>query len=117
MIVAKAVKMARMMGIPVIGLVENMSYFECPDCDKKHYLFGESRIEEVANQYGIEVVAKMPIDSSLAGACDKGLIELFENNWLDHIVEILEKGEKVDELFSPELFGHDTPNHEGSRVQ
>ena len=116
MIVAKAVKMARMMNIPVIGLVENMSYFECPDCDKKHYLFGESRIEEVAKQYGIDVVAKMPIDSSLAGACDKGLIELFENNWLDPIVETLEKSEKTDALFSPELVGHDTVNHEGSRV-
>ena len=116
MIVAKAVNMAKMMNIPVIGLVENMSYFECPDCDKKHYLFGESRIEEVAKQYGIDVVAKMPIDSSLAGACDKGLIELFENNWLDPIVETLEKSEKTDALFSPELVGHDTVNHEGSRV-
>lgn len=116
MIVAKAVKMARMMNIPVIGLVENMSYFECPDCDKKHYLFGESRIEEVAKQYGIDVVAKMPIDSSLAGACDKGLIELFENNWLDHIIEILEKSEKADELFSPELGRHAAVNHEDSRA-
>lgn len=89
MIVAKAVNMAKMMKIPVLGLVENMSYFECPDCDKKHYLFGESRIEEVAKQHGIEVIAKMPIDSSLAGACDKGLIELFDNSWLDHIAEIL----------------------------
>ena len=116
MIVAKAVNMAKMMNIPVIGLVENKSYFECPDCDKKHYLFGESRIEEVAKQYGIDVVAKMPIDSSLAGACDKGLIELFENNWLDPIVGTLEKSEKTDALFSPELVGHDTVNHEGSRV-
>jgi Mrp family chromosome partitioning ATPase len=116
MIVAKAVKMARMMNIPVIGLVENMSYFECPDCDKKHYLFGESRIEEVAKQYGIEVVAKMPIDSSLAGACDKGLIELFENNWLDYIVETLEKSGKVDELFSPEFAGQEVPAYAGSRV-
>jgi len=70
----------------------------------------------VANQYGIEVVAKMPIDSSLAGACDKGLIELFENNWLDHIVETLEKSEKTDVLFSPEFVGRETPNHEGSRA-
>nr|WP_320024939.1 Mrp/NBP35 family ATP-binding protein [uncultured Acetobacterium sp.] len=107
MIVAKAVKMARMMKIPVIGLVENMSYFECPDCDKKHYLFGESRIEEVAKQYGIDVVAKMPIDSSLAGACDKGLIELFENNWLDDIVEILEKSENPGMPTSPEFIGQE----------
>lgn len=90
MIVAKAVKMAEIMKIPVIGLVENMSYFQCPDCDKKHQIFGDSRIEEVAKQHNINVVAKMPIDTSLAGACDKGLIELFDNNWLDSIVEVLE---------------------------
>ncbi|MBU4440528.1 MAG: Mrp/NBP35 family ATP-binding protein, partial [Firmicutes bacterium] len=90
MIVAKAVKMAEIMKIPVIGLVENMSYFQCPDCDKKHQIFGDSRIEEVAKQHNINVVAKMPIDTSLAGACDKGIIELFDNNWLDPIVEILE---------------------------
>lgn len=116
MIVAKAVNMAKMMNIPVIGLVENMSYFECPDCDKKHYLFGESRIEEVAKQYGIDVVAKMPIDSSLAGGCDKGLIELFENNWLDPIVKTLEKSEQADPLFAPEFAGQDIPAQTGSRV-
>lgn len=97
MIVAKAVKMAEIMKIPVIGLVENMSYFQCPDCDKKHQIFGDSRIEEVAKQHNINVVAKMPIDTSLAGACDKGLIELFDNNWLDPIVEILESEVKLKE--------------------
>lgn len=95
MIVAKAVNMAKMMKIPVLGLVENMSYFECPDCHKKHNLFGDSHIEEVAKQHGIDTVAKMPIDTSLAGACDKGLIELFDNTWLDKIAETLESDEEV----------------------
>ena len=64
MIVAKAVRMAEMMNIPVLGLVENMSYFQCPDCDKKHQLFGDSRIEEVAKQHGIEdVIAKVSRES------------------------------------------------------
>lgn len=90
MIVAKAVKMARMMNIPVLGLVENMAYFECPDCNKKHYLFGDGKIEEIAKENGIDIVARMPIDPSLAGACDKGLIELFENNWLDHLADALD---------------------------
>ena len=95
MIVSKAVKMAEMMNIPVIGLVENMSYFQCPDCDKKHEIFGKSHIEEVAQKHGIELVAKMPINSSLAGACDKGMIELFEGDWLDQMGEALEKLETV----------------------
>lgn len=95
MIVSKAVKMAEMMNIPVIGLVENMSYFQCPDCDKKHEIFGKSHIEEVAQKHGIDLVAKMPINSSLAGACDKGMIELFEGDWLDQMGEALEKMETV----------------------
>ena len=95
MIVSKAVKMAEMMNIPVIGLVENMSYFQCPDCDKKHEIFGKSNIEEIAKDHGIDLVARMPINSSLAGACDKGLIELFEGDWLDQLGEALEKLETV----------------------
>jgi Mrp family chromosome partitioning ATPase len=89
MIVAKAVKMAKMMNIPVLGLVENMAYFQCPDCEKKHYLFGDSRIEEIAREHGIDIIAKMPIDPSLAGACDKGLIELFDNTWLNPLADTL----------------------------
>ncbi|MBC3795770.1 iron-sulfur cluster carrier protein MrpORP [Acetobacterium tundrae] len=95
MIVSKAVKMAEVMDIPVIGVVENMSYFECPDCGKKHQIFGESHIEEVAKEHGIDLIAKMPIDTALAGACDKGMIELFDGTWLDHIADTLEmNGEK-----------------------
>lgn len=76
MIVAKAVKMAAMMNIPVLGLVENFSYFECPDCGKKHNIFGESHADEMALKFGIANVAKLPFDSKLSAACDKGMIEL-----------------------------------------
>ncbi|MDK2935321.1 MAG: hypothetical protein PWP62_329 [Eubacteriaceae bacterium] len=94
MIVAKAVKMAEMMKIPVIGLVENMSFFKCPDCGKSHSIFGDSHVEEVAAQYGVDVVAKMPIDPKLAAACDKGLIELTDINWLDNLANQLEDEEQ-----------------------
>lgn len=75
MIVEKAVKMAGMMNIPVIGIVENMSYFKCPDCGKEHKIFGESHIEEIAKKYNIKTIAKLPIDSGLAKAADSGKIE------------------------------------------
>ncbi|MBR6556012.1 MAG: Mrp/NBP35 family ATP-binding protein [Clostridia bacterium] len=83
MIVAKAVNMAKMMNIPVIGIVENMSYLECPDCGKKISVFGESHVEETAEKYGLEVIGKLPIAPKLAAACDEGMIELFEGDWLD----------------------------------
>jgi len=90
MIVQKAVKMAEMMNIPVLALVENMSYVECPDCGKKMEIFGPSHAEEIAAQYGIPVTAKLPINSKLAGACDKGMIELYEGTWLDDVTKALE---------------------------
>jgi len=90
MIVGKAVKMAEMMNIPVLGLVENMSYFECPDCGKKINVFGESKIDEVAASYGLEVLGRLPINPKLAAACDKGMIELYEGDWLDGAAEKLE---------------------------
>lgn len=90
MIVSKAVRMAKMMKIPIIGLVENMSYFKCLDCDKEHTLFGESHIEEIAEEHQIEVLARIPIDPKIAAACDKGMIELFDGNWLDNAANILE---------------------------
>ncbi len=91
MIVSKAVKMAEMMNIPIIGLVENMSYFKCPDCDKEYNIFGESHIEKIANEHDIKVLAKLPINPKIAAACDKGMIELFDGEWLDSIVPILEQ--------------------------
>ncbi len=83
MIVEKAVKMANMMNIPVLGIVENMSYFECPNCHEKHSIYGESNIEEIAKKYDITNIAKLPVNPKLAAACDKGMIELFDGNWLD----------------------------------
>jgi len=91
MIVGKAVKMAKMMEVPILGLVENMSYFTCPDCGKEYQIFGESKIAEVAKDFEIPIHAKLPINPKLAGACDKGMIELFEGDWLDPIADVLEK--------------------------
>ena len=91
MIVEKAVKMAEMMHVPVLGLVENMSYFECPDCGKKHEIFGESHIEEIAASHDIKAVAKMPIDKDLAAACDAGNVESIIVNYLDPICKALEE--------------------------
>ena len=91
MIVEKAVKMAQMMSIPILGLIENMSYIECPDCGKRISVFGESKIEETAKQYGLSVLARIPIDPKIASACDKGLVELVDGNWLDEAVETIEK--------------------------
>jgi len=89
MIVGKAVKMAKMMNVPILGIVENMSYFVCPDCNKEYQVFGESRIEETAAKYGIETTTKIPINPKLAAACDKGMIELFDGDWLDKIADLL----------------------------
>ncbi len=89
MIVGKAVKMAQLMNIPILGIVENMSYFECTECGKRHYIYGESHIEEVAAKYGIEKIARIPINSKLAGAVDHGMVELFEGDWLDEISETI----------------------------
>ncbi|MBQ7186762.1 MAG: Mrp/NBP35 family ATP-binding protein [Ruminococcus sp.] len=94
MIVGKAVRMAEMMNVPVLGIVENMSYYECPDCGKRHSIFGESRAEEFARQYGIDTVCRLPINPKLAAACDKGTIELFEGDWLDPLMKKL--GQMLD---------------------
>ena len=87
MIVEKAVKMAQLMNVPVIGIVENMSYFMCPDCGKKHRIFGESHVDAVAAKYGIDTLAEIPMNTKIAAACDKGMIELFDGDWLDGMVE------------------------------
>lgn len=90
MIVGKAVKMAEMLDIPILGIVENMSYFECPDCGGKHRIFGESHINELADKYGIDSVSQIPINTKLASACDSGMIELFEGDWLDKLSDKIE---------------------------
>ncbi len=91
MIVAKALNMAKSMNIPIIGIVENMSYFKCPDCDMEHKVFGNSNIEEFAKQHSIDVLAKVPINPKIAAACDKGMIELFDGDWLDNTAKKLEE--------------------------
>ena len=90
MIVAKAVNMAKKMNIPILGLVENMSYLECPDCGKKISVFGESHLEETAKQYGIPVLAQIPIDPKIAESVDQGVVEYVESPWLDHAADVLE---------------------------
>ena len=87
MIVTKAVKMAEMMNVPIIGLVENMSYFKCPDNGIEYQIFGESHVDEIAEQHGLKVLAKLPINPALATACDQGMIELQEVDCMDIVVE------------------------------
>lgn len=90
MIVGKAVNMAKMMNIPILGIVENMSYFECPDCKKRYQIFGESRLNEVAAEYHLPVLGRLPIDPALARACDSGVIELFEGDYLGEAADYIE---------------------------
>jgi Mrp family chromosome partitioning ATPase/predicted Fe-Mo cluster-binding NifX family protein len=85
MIVSKAVRMAEMMNIPIVGLVENMSYFLCPDNNKQYNIFGESHIEEIAKAHSLPVLAKLPIDPEISRACDDGLIEKYEKVWFEDI--------------------------------
>ena len=90
MIVKKAANMADMMDIPVLGLVENMSYVLCPDCGKKINVFGESHIAEIANQFGYELLAQIPMDAKLAALVDKGWIEMMQNDYLDAAADKIE---------------------------
>ncbi len=90
MIVSKAVEMAKMMNVPVLGLVENMSYVTCPDCGREILVFGESHIDEVAAKYALPVLGKLPMEPKLAAACDRGAIELFEGGWLDGAADLIE---------------------------
>ena len=89
MIVEKAVKMAEMMNIPVLGLIENMSYVKCPHCDEKIYIYGEGKTEEVAKRNNIKVIGKIPVDPQLSKLCDNGCIELFEGDYLKEAEKIL----------------------------
>lgn len=91
MIVEKAVRMANMMNVPVLGLVENMSYFQCDECGKKHYIFGQSRLDDVARHNDIAMSARLPLNPALSAACDAGKIEMFDGDWLDAMAEALMK--------------------------
>jgi Mrp family chromosome partitioning ATPase len=90
MIVEKAANMAEMMNIPVLGIIENMSYFKCNECGKEHRIFGESHLEEIADRSGISEIARLPIDPAIAAACDSGNIEELDVPWLDNTVDMLE---------------------------
>lgn len=91
MIVEKAVKMAKMMNVPILGVVENMSYFQCTECGKKHYIYGDSKIDEVAERFGTRVLAKLPIDPDLARSVDNGTVENFEGDYMSDAADIIIK--------------------------
>ena len=91
LIVEKAVNMAKLMNIPIVGIVENMSYFACPDCGKKHEIFGKSHVEEAAKTFGIPHFARLPMDPKLTSMVDRGAIELYEGDWLDGITDAIDE--------------------------
>ncbi|MGM9607288.1 MAG: P-loop NTPase, partial [Oscillospiraceae bacterium] len=93
MIVEKAVRMAGMMKVPVLGLVENMAYFKCPTCHDKHFIFGQSHIAELATRFQIDSTAQIPIAPALTALCDQGSIESFTGNWLDQMIQTITQQE------------------------
>ena len=93
MIVEKAVNMAKLMNIPIVGLAQNMSYVECPKCKEKIYVFGENNVEDTAKKFGIKSSASLPISKDYATVADRGLMELFEGDYLDSIADEIEKTE------------------------
>lgn len=90
LIVEKSINMANQMNIPLLGIVENMSYFECPDCRKKYNIFGESNVEKIAEKYGINVVSRIPIDSNIAKMCDNGKVEELDCKCLSEVVNSID---------------------------
>ncbi len=90
-VVCKAVKMAELVNVPVLGIVENMSYFACPDCGKKHYIYGQSRVEEFAARFGIDNVVRLPIDPQLASLCDSGEIERADVSAIAPLTDVILK--------------------------
>ena len=95
MIVAKAVKMASMMNVPVLGIVENMSYFKCPDCGKEHAIFGESKVETIAKEFGIKHFARLPIDPVIATMVDAGEVESVPGDPIAELADYIEKGSEA----------------------
>lgn len=94
MVVEKSVKMAEMMNIPVLGIIENYSYLKCPDCNKEIKVFGESNIDEIAKKHNLDVLGKMPIDPIVPSLADKGTIELFAENYMDSCADEIERKTK-----------------------
>ena len=91
MIVEKALNMAKMMNVPVLGIIENMSWISCPDCGRKIFPFGEGKTEKIAMQHSIPLLAQIPMDPTLARECDTGVIELFNENWMDGALAAVER--------------------------
>ena len=91
MIVGKAVKMANMMNIPVLGVVENMSYVKCPDCGKEFSIFGDSKVDEVATEFDLKVLGRIPFDKNIAKACDEGKVESLDADFLDSAKEAIKR--------------------------
>lgn len=91
MIVGKAVKMANMMNIPVLGVVENMSYVKCPDCGKEFPIFGDSKVDEVATEFDLKVLGRIPFDTNIAKACDEGNVESLDADFLDSAKEAIKR--------------------------
>ena len=96
MIVAKAVNMAELMHIPVLGIVENMSYYKCPDCGKEHEVFGASKVEEIARQFGIEHTAKLPIDPVITTMVDAGEVENVSGEYISSMADVIESMEEAE---------------------
>ncbi|MBQ9406939.1 MAG: Mrp/NBP35 family ATP-binding protein [Desulfovibrio sp.] len=114
MIVSKAIDMAHQMDVPILGLVENYAYFLCPDNGKKYHVFGESHIDAEAQRHGVKVLAQLPIDPSLAAACDSGGIEELEDLCMDGAVAVLERLERPQPHRKPLLR---TPHRRSARQE
>ncbi|HSL85767.1 MAG TPA: P-loop NTPase, partial [Bacteroidales bacterium] len=89
MIVGKAVRMARMMNVPILGLVENFSYFVCPDNGREYSIFGESRASGVALEFGLPLLARIPVDPVISEACDRGRVENLKGGWMMPALEMI----------------------------
>ena len=94
MVVSKAIEMARMMDIPILGIVQNMSYVRCPDCGKQIYVFGQVGAQAVAEQYALPLLAQVPMDPALSALCDAGRIEYFDGDWLDGAITAVESASR-----------------------
>ena len=114
MVVSKAVRMAQMMNVPVLGIVENFSYFQCPDCGKKHEIYGKSTVRQVADDYHLDVLAQLPIDPRIAEACDEGLIESLNGEWMDKLAEAFLR--KIKSLEEDEFIRIAVPVDENENV-
>ncbi len=91
MIVSKAVSMAKMMKVPILGIVENMSYVKCPDCGKEISVFGKSHVEQTAQKFGLKVLGRCPLDPQVAAKCDAGEVEQIEAPWLSNATDAVER--------------------------